>query len=308
MATWMVADIWCGAFNTQPTDAPLELRLLSLFPERTWREFEAAADALEAAFRRPGPDGVPFAAWAALGERGKADDGDIETLNESAMVLLPKDAAGVENGPALGVERSPKTLRPLQLSNMDPNLLARIANRELGDPPGGFWRNQRGFVRRRVIWDSVVELDMCLRTYAMMLASSLAAVLVDQAKAFTALDQQFMVFVSARACTQRRVLRLCRRLLEQNAMSAQVPRAQSAYTRVTRGLERGCHASASVLAMCFETRCWPLGWLWGHRLGGSSIFVPKTWVSRHRLRRINACGNACFAPFGTRCVSQHQRR
>lgn len=70
-------------------------------------------------------------------------------------------------------------------------------------------------MRGRVIWDNVVELDTYLRMYAMVPANYPAAVLLGQAKAFTALDQTFMFLVLARAGTPRVVLRLLRRLYEQ---------------------------------------------------------------------------------------------
>lgn len=76
------------------------------------------------------------------------------------MVLLPNVEAVVVDGQALEVERSPVAIRALQLLNTDAKLLACIANRGLTDIAEEVCGDhQRGFVRSRVLWDDVVELD-----------------------------------------------------------------------------------------------------------------------------------------------------
>lgn len=112
--------------------------------------------------------------------------------------------------------------------------------------------HQTGFVRGRVIWDNVLELDTYLRMYTTMPACSPVAVLLDQAKAFTALDQGFLFKVLIRAGTPRRVPQLLARLCKRNEMAVQVGRAQPAFIHVIRGIKRGCPASASIWAICFE--------------------------------------------------------
>lgn len=125
--------------------------------------------------------------------------------------------------------------------------------------------HRRGFVRGRVIWDNVVELDTYLRMYATMPAHSSVAVLLDQAKAFTALDQHFLFKALARAGTLRRILRLLERLYERNEMAVRIGRSQPAYIRVTHGIKQGGPASARIWAICFESVLLALRVALGHR-------------------------------------------
>lgn len=57
---------------------------------------------------------------------GESDSVDVGALNAFNMVLLPKDEAGVVDGQALEVERSPVAIRPMPLSTIDVELMARI--------------------------------------------------------------------------------------------------------------------------------------------------------------------------------------
>lgn len=75
-ATTLIVDYWRDVLTAQRTDEALQLRFLRFFPERPERKFVWTAEALESPFRKPrwialGLDGVPFAACAALGVRGK---------------------------------------------------------------------------------------------------------------------------------------------------------------------------------------------------------------------------------------------
>lgn len=128
-ATTLVEAHWRSAFTAQPTDDALQRRILRFLPEHAECAFELSSEALEGPFSRPkwsapGPDGVRYAAWAALGQRGKhlimaaarhlgeASEVDVGAFNESRMMLLPKDAAGVDDGAAIEVGRSASAIRP----------------------------------------------------------------------------------------------------------------------------------------------------------------------------------------------------
>lgn len=78
------------------------------------------------------------------------------------------------------------------------------------------------------------------------------AVLLDQARAFTSLDQPFMFLALARAGTPRKVLGLVRGLYARNHMAVSIGGAEQMIIQVTRGMKQRCPASASIWAICFE--------------------------------------------------------
>lgn len=175
-ATRLVADHWRGALSAQRTDPALQLRLLRFLPERPERNFVWTTEASKAPRRDPirsmvrtwrtrerchlGGRTLP---WRSAGRSGGG-------LNASDMVLLPKVKAGVvDDAQAIEVERSAAAIRPLQLSNTDAKLMAHIAIGELRNiAPEVCGDHQRGFMKGRVIWDNVLELDTYMRMYAMV--------------------------------------------------------------------------------------------------------------------------------------------
>lgn len=112
--------------------------------------------------------------------------------------------------------------------------------------------HQLGFVRGRVTWNNVLESGAYLWMYAMMPSYLSVAVLLDQAKAFTALDRRFLFKVLACAGTPRRILRLLERLHKCSEIAVQIGQSQPAYIRVMLGIKQGCPASASIWAIRFE--------------------------------------------------------
>lgn len=97
-----------------------------------------------------------------------------------------------------------------------------------------------------------MELGTYMRMFALVLANTLVAILLDQACAFTSLDQPFMFLALERAGTPQQVLRLVRRLYAQNHMEVGVGKAEPMIIQITHGIKQGCSASASICAICFE--------------------------------------------------------
>lgn len=82
--------------------------------------------------------------------------------------------------------------------------------------------------------------------FAMVLAHTPVAILLDQARAFTSLDQPFMFLALERAGTPRQILRVVRRLYESNHMEVSVGKAEPMIIRITWGIKQGCLVSASI--------------------------------------------------------------
>lgn len=111
---------------------------------RAARPCEWSGEALAAPFERPkwsalGPDGIPFIAWAALGEYGKAliftaarHMGELEVVDVGApnapiVALLPEDEQGIDDGQDTDAARSLVSIRPQRLPKTDTKLMARTA-------------------------------------------------------------------------------------------------------------------------------------------------------------------------------------
>jgi hypothetical protein len=116
----------------------------------------------------PGPDGIPYSAWAKSSKSVRSwlheaytrwIEGAVlpEGFNHSFMVFLAK---GEEDGDAVGISRTPACTRPLTLSNTRAKIFAAALNRRLADIVAvTVHPQQRGFCKGRSIADDIIEID-----------------------------------------------------------------------------------------------------------------------------------------------------
>ena len=117
----------------------------------------------------PGPDGLPYAAWAEAGLdavvtlrevlRASSRGDTYSDLNDQLAVFVPKDTEDA----APGVREACDT-RPLSLNNADVKTVTAVANGPLKRAlPSWAAEEQRGFIRGRNFLDNVVDVDSSMR-------------------------------------------------------------------------------------------------------------------------------------------------
>ena len=151
----------------------------------------------------PGPDGVPYAAFAACApvaagvlwevyEVLAVSEGSAAPrwFTESYLVLLPKGTSAADADAHDGaVRRAAKDTRPVQLSNTDSKLIASLANISLAQVAATTCgEHQRGFVTGRIIHDNAVTLQVMGEAFSHLDGAVPGFVLLDQATAFTSLE------------------------------------------------------------------------------------------------------------------------
>ena len=163
----------------------------------------------------PGPDGIPFSAWRALGETGLNTLHDVacalrrdgattlledayfdqpgeerHQYNVSNLVCLPKSPSVDDHG-AMGTYYQPKDTRPLAIVNCDNRLVASAARWRWEEHVGKFVKDrQQGFLTQRSILRNLLDVEN-----AMILCSCKdvdgAALFLDFTAAFPSIDQDF---------------------------------------------------------------------------------------------------------------------
>ena len=139
----------------------------------------------------PGPDGIPFAAWKALGEAGVTilchvawamEDENAGRLleeayrdeestrnhdyNKSTLICLPKKVAGYDE--LSGNYYTPESTRPLSIVNCDNRLVANAVRIRWEEHLKHWIRpRQQGFLRGRSMLANLLELetDMMIKSF-----------------------------------------------------------------------------------------------------------------------------------------------
>ena len=163
----------------------------------------------------PGPDGIPYGAWRALGEMGidilwsvaeglESEDAspllheaysDVcgsggHLYNLGNLICLPKKAAGLDD---VGEEYfDAEGTRPLSVVNCDNRIVANAA-RLRWEPHFGHWvsQMQQGFLRGRSIMLNLVDLDFESMKVALRRPDG-ALVLFDFRSAFPSVSQEYI--------------------------------------------------------------------------------------------------------------------
>ena len=120
----------------------------------------------------PGPNGVPFSAWKAVGQdavdilfaaavalqQGALSESDLRGVNSAIVCCLPKKADGVHE--THGSFYSPKGTRPLSVVNTDNRLIAS-AFRLVCEPVFSDFVStaQKGFLRKRSMLQNIIDID-----------------------------------------------------------------------------------------------------------------------------------------------------
>ena len=164
----------------------------------------------------PGPDGIPYSAWKALGELGvnilydmamTLTEGDMDSrlgamdlcsqggvgphsFNLGNMVFLPKKSSGVH--PLFGEFYSPGDVRPLVIVNTDNRIISNAFRRQW-EPVLDTWisRMQQGFLPGRSMASNIIDVDSQAQCTSLEQDRG-AILLLDFRAAFPSVSQEFL--------------------------------------------------------------------------------------------------------------------
>ena len=233
------------------------------------KDVQAAID--RAGASAPGPDGIPYSAWKALGPLGcdvlfgAADsleqEGNLEALqavfpvdeqgtsafNAGLMVFLPKKAPQTNE---LGEEfLRPSELRPLTIVNTDNRLMANALRLRIEPVVNSFVSaQQQGFLGGRSLLKNVTDIDAGMRQFA-MLHEDPAAIFFDFEAAFPSLAHRYLLRALESLRLPATVCRFVRALYWGHGCRLTLGGASVPGFSITAGIRQGCPLSPLLFAL-----------------------------------------------------------
>ena len=209
----------------------------------------------------PGPDGVPYAAWTATADITAgylhaallsllAGCTPPHTFNSSFMVFLPK--GGDAPGPSCS-SRTPSATRPLNLSNTDQKILAKLIDKELSQMIYPMLHEaQHGFIKGISIIDAVGRLESEALTRTTLAGNQAAMLLLDLKAAFPSLRQDYIFHVLQLAGIPQPMLQAIRALYHNNVAQIKIVTPTASSIRLQRGIRQGCPLSGTLWILLFD--------------------------------------------------------
>ena len=233
------------------------------------KDVQAAID--RAGASAPGPDGIPYAAWKALGPLGcdilfgaakcLEQEGNFEALqavfpvdeqgtsafNAGLMVFLPKKAPQTSE---LGEEfLLPSELRPLTIVNTDNRLMANALRLRIEPLVNSFISSQQqGFLGGRSLLKNVTDIDAGMRQFA-MLHDDPAAIFFDFEAAFPSLAHRYLLQALESLRLPATVCRFVRALYWGHGCRLVLGGASVPGFGITAGIRQGCSLSPLLFAL-----------------------------------------------------------
>ena len=223
----------------------------------------------------PGPDGLPYAAWRAVGFAGAeslfllyiyftAGNLPPPSFNSSSFVFPPKGSSPSDRTEVI---RSSRDTRPISLKNSDNKTIAAVQNKALCKVLSeGLCSVQRGFIRGRNFMQNLVDLDVVGRVYSNEFQSSqvypptesdcvrnVANVPVyffqDIAAAFPSLAHRFIFIVLRAVAAPTELINYITALYTGNVA---VDFDGEIMFKILSGILQGCGMSGSLFALVFD--------------------------------------------------------
>ena len=215
----------------------------------------------------PGPDGIPYEAWRAMGklsvdvlfcafqdlssDTAEAQmDQEYPEFNASILHFLPKKPAGqTEDGSDI---YEPSGVRPLNVTNADNRLLAS-ATRFLLEPVLGplVTDCQRGFIRGRSMLGNIIDVDEAM-LYTAAEGEGGMAFFFDFAAAFPSVEQTFFLRFFRSLGWPGWLMNFILTLYRNNQCHMQVGGARYDGFQLTRGIRQGCPLCPLLFAACSD--------------------------------------------------------
>ena len=213
-----------------------------------------------AAHSAPGPDGLPYAAWKAVGLIAARTLFDAscdlssgrparENFNRGSVVFPPKNPTSQEF--ALGAHRAPKDTRPLSLKCSDNKIIASTLNGAIKTTIAAqLHAAQRGFLRGRQPAVNILLLDAIARCFSFPRAGGCPMLLFfDIAAAFPSLSHKFLfVMLQYIGCPAGLVAALRSFYTGVTGISM----AGTFLFKILSGVLQGCPLSGSLFALSFD--------------------------------------------------------
>ncbi len=243
------------------------------------QEWMVDMDTLKKVIRRagnsaPGPDGIPYKAWQALGdlglqvlfgvlgEIGNEDlnellkEGDVDagegehSFNLGLMIFLPKKISGTD--PLMGDYYTPNDVRPLMVVNTDNRLLAN-ALRHKWEPMLDRWisANQQGFLPNRSMASNIVEVDH--QAHLRAAGNKKAGILLlDFKAAFPSINHSFMHIILEALGLPAWVLNSIKNLYCDHRCSVNFGSTSIKGFDILSGIRQGCPISPLIFATVLD--------------------------------------------------------
>ena len=223
----------------------------------------------------PGPDGVPFQAWRALGPLGASILFDVaqcfghsqgndelpgaffdealdhpHNYNESILVCLPKKSSSTTPD---GVNAYvPANTRPLNIVNADNRIVASAArNRWEEHLAKWILPRQQGFLPGRSILANLLDVDTSSIITSLQEEHG-ACLLMDFASAFPSISQEFMFTVLSSIGIPDRAMNTIRALYSESYCVVRHGKSVASGFRLEAGVRQGCPLSPLLYATVAE--------------------------------------------------------
>ena len=223
----------------------------------------------------PGPDGIPFGVWRALGhlgteilldvaefmEKGEAEVTFIEAYqdecqegehnyNTSTLVCLPKEATGED--PELGAYYAPSATRPLSIVNADNRIIASAMRARWEEHLKLYVRErQQGFLKGRSMIKNLLEVETAMLLTALEDDKG-AAIFLDFEAAFPSIAQGYTATVLKQVGVPQTALNSFNFLYNQSKCEISVKGSLYEGFKLEAGVRQGCPLSPLVYALVAE--------------------------------------------------------
>jgi hypothetical protein len=261
---------WQKVFSHQATDRELRMSWLEIVKGkfRTSKEkLRPTRDIVrrviqESGSAAPGPDGVPFEVYRAMGDAAvelfwetanAMLDGSVtpgEDFNLANMVCLPKAADGLleDSTPFY----TPSGTRPLSIVDASNRILASIfcevLEKEIGPR---IERAQKGFLKKRQLLRNVLEIDFAAHKVSIRSRSG-AIILFDFKAAFPSLSHDMLWDTLEATGVDADFIRVVKMFYHKNQHLLKGRGATFKGVSVESGVRQGCPLSGLLFAICVD--------------------------------------------------------
>ena len=280
--------------------------------EHIERAVQSATDSM------PGPDGIPYAGWKALGALGidvlfdaakalarpdssvllraaHGNDQEEHEFNLGTLCCLPKKPTGVDND--LGEYYAPESTRPLSIVNTDNRLIAN-SYRYCWEAIFAHWVSgkQRGFLPGRSMMSNVVDVDYEAMTVSLT-AEFGALILFDFKAAFPSISHDYLFDVLRHLGLPPEAMHVVEALYNGNRCVISCGGTKSPGFTMQAGIRQGCPLSPLLFAVVVDLMLRKLSALSPHDL--LRAFADDTAMVTSNWWDIAASVQSAFEEFGT---------